>query len=191
MIRGSLIVGFTLCALAPIAQAATDLYATEPTHTFVTFEIPHFATSTIRGRFDKTSGTVQIDRGAKSGRAEISVDTASVNTGTRPFNEHMQSKDFFNTSNYPTARFSADKFAFNGDKVSQVEGTLTMVGKTMPVTLKATNFNCYDSPLLKREVCGGDFETTIQRSQWGITSYLEYGFPDAVRLLIQIEAIKQ
>jgi polyisoprenoid-binding protein YceI len=191
MFRVSFIAGSVFCALAPIAQAATGVYAIEPTHTFVTFEIPHFATSTIRGRFDKTTGTVQFDRSTKIGKAEISIDTASINTGTEPFNKHMQGQEFFNTSKFPTAKFSADKFAFNGAKVSEVEGTLTMVGKTMPVTLRATNFNCYDSPLFKREVCGGDFETTIQRSQWGITSYLEYGFPDAVRLLIQIEAIKQ
>ena len=70
-------------------------------------------------------------------------------------------------------------------------GTLTLRDKTMPVTLKASNFNCYTNPMLKREVCGGDFETTIKRSQWGVNYGLEYGMPDDVRLLIQVEAIKQ
>ena len=45
--------------------------------------------------------------------------------------------------------------------------------------------------LLKREVCGGDFETTIARSQWGMNYGLNFGLPDNVRLLIQIEAVKQ
>jgi polyisoprenoid-binding protein YceI len=67
---------------------------------------------------------------------------------------------------------------------------LTLRGVTKPVTLTATGFNCYDNPRLKREVCGGDFETTIQRSQFGIT-YAAPVSPDAVRLLIQVEAIKQ
>jgi polyisoprenoid-binding protein YceI len=44
--------------------------------------------------------------------------------------------------------------------------------------------------MLKREVCGGDFETTIARSQWGIVYGLP-GIPDNIRLLIQIEAVKQ
>ena len=70
-------------------------------------------------------------------------------------------------------------------------GTLTMLGKTQPVTLKATNFNCYMSPMIKREVCGGDFETTIARSAYGMAYGLTYGLPDNIRLLIQIEAIKQ
>jgi polyisoprenoid-binding protein YceI len=74
--------------------------------------------------------------------------------------------------------------------VSEIAGSLTLAGKTNPVVLKATNFSCYQNPMLKREVCGGDFEATIQRSQFGIT----YGgpvTPDAVRLLIQVEAVKQ
>ena len=70
-------------------------------------------------------------------------------------------------------------------------GSLTLRGKAMPVTLKASNFNCYTSPMLKREVCGGDFETTIKRSQWGVNYGLEFGMPDDVRLLIQVEAVKQ
>jgi polyisoprenoid-binding protein YceI len=66
-----------------------------------------------------------------------------------------------------------------------------LLGKTHPVTLKATNFNCYMNPMLKREVCGGDFETTIVRSQWGMGWGLNMGMPDNVRLVVQVEAIKQ
>jgi polyisoprenoid-binding protein YceI len=102
----------------------------------------------------------------------------------------LKSKDFFNAAEFPTAKFVGDKFTFSGDKVTSVEGTLTMRGKTSPVTLTATNFNCYTNPMLKREVCGGDFETTIQRSQWDV-SYGLPGIPDSTRLLIQIEAVKQ
>jgi len=67
---------------------------------------------------------------------------------------------------------------------------LTLRGKTNPVTLTANNFNCYDNPMLKREVCGGDFEATIQRTQWGV-NYGVPGIPDSVRVVIQIEAVKQ
>jgi polyisoprenoid-binding protein YceI len=108
-----------------------------------------------------------------------------------PFDGHLKSKDFFNATEFPTARFVGDKFSFDAaGKVTAVAGTLTLVGKTQPVTLTASNFNCYDNPMLKREVCGGDFETTIQRSAFGITYGLP-GIPDNVRLLIQVEAVKQ
>lgn len=171
------------------AQSAT--YAIDPTHTFVTFEAKHFGTSTLRGRFDKKEGSVTLDKAAKTGSAEITLDTSSVSTGVGPLDGHLKSKDFFSAAEFPTAKFVGDKFSFNGDKVSTVSGTLTMRGKTHPVTLTATNFNCYINPMLKREVCGGDFETTIQRSQWDVSYGVTMGIPDATRLLIQIEAIKQ
>ncbi len=60
--------------------------------------------------------------------------------------------------------FVTGKFAFSGDKVALVEGKLTMLGMTQPETLKANQFNCFESPMLAHEFCGGDFETTIDRT---------------------------
>lgn len=190
MLRTSLIAAAVLAA-ATAAQAQSAAYALDPTHTFVTFEIDHFGTTTNRGRFDKKEGKAEFDRKAKTGKVEVTIDTASINTGTGPFNQHLSSKDFFNVAEFPTAKFVSDKFSFAGDKVTEVTGQLTLLGKTNPVTLKATKFNCYDNPMLKREVCGGDFETTIQRSQWGINWGLNMGMADTVRLLVQVEGIKQ
>ena len=179
-------------AACGLAQAEAATYAADPTHTFVTFEAKHFNTSTLRGRFDKKEGTVTFDKAAKTGRAEISIDVASVSTGVPALDTHLKSKDFFNAAEAPTAKFVGDKFSFDAaGKVTSVAGTLSLAGKTQPVTLNAVNFNCYDNPMLKREVCGGDFETTIQRSQWGVSYGLQYGLPDNIHLLIQIEAVKQ
>ena len=186
----------TLIALAALAaaglvQAESVTYAIDPTHTFVNFEASHFNTSTLRGRFDRKEGAVVFDRQAKTGKAEITIDATSVSTGVGPLDGHLKSKDFFNAAETPQVKFVGDKFSFDGDKVSAVAGSLTMLGKTVPVTLKASRFNCYHHPMLKREVCGGDFETTIARSQWGMNYGLNYGLPDNIRLLIQIEAVKQ
>lgn len=171
-----------------LAQPVT--YVVDPTHTYVTFEAKHFGTSTNRGRFDKKEGSIRLDRAARTGRAEISIDMASISTGLAAFDGHLRSKDFFNVGEFATARFVGERFTFDGDKVSSVAGTLTLLGKTSPVTLTATNFNCFEHPMLKREVCGGDFETTIQRSQWGMAYGLP-GIPDSVRLLVQVEGIRQ
>jgi polyisoprenoid-binding protein YceI len=178
-------------AAAGAAQAQATTYAIDPTHTFATFEVSHFGTSTIRVRFDKKEGTVQLDRAAKSGRVEVNIDMASVNSGVAPFDGHLKSKDLFNVAEHPSARFVGDRFVFSGDKLTEVAGSLTLAGKTLPVTLKASNFNCYTNPIFKREVCGGDFETTLTRSQFGINYGLPAVAPDNVRLLIQVEAIKQ
>ena len=178
--------------LAGAAQAATpNEYAVEPTHTFVTFEINHFGASVNRGRFEKKEGTVQFDKAGKTGKVDISFEASSISTGTPAFDKHLQGADLFNAAQYPTLRFVSDKFNFDGDKVTSVAGQLTLLGKTGPVTLKANQFACYNHPMLKREVCGGDFEATIDRTQWGMNYGVEWGFPKNVRLLVQVEAVKQ
>ena len=177
--------------LAGAAQAQSANYAIDPTHTFVTFEISHFGASVNRARFDKKEGTVQFDRAGKSGKVEISFDATSVNSGTPAFDKHLQSADLFNAAAHPTIKFVSDKFVFKGDNVSEVTGQLTLLGKTAPITLKANQFACYQSPMLKREVCGGDFEATIDRTQWGMDYGVSFGMPKTVRLIVQAEAIKQ
>ena len=174
---------------AGAAQAAT--YTIDPTHTFATFEISHFGASVNRARFDKKEGTIEFDRAAKTGKVDISLDIASVNSGTAAFDKHLQSADIFNAAQFPKARFVSDKFVFNGDKVSEVQGQLTLLGKTQPVSFKANQFNCYESPMLKREVCGGDFEATIDRSAFGANYGIDWGFPKNVRIVLQVEAVKQ
>lgn len=183
-------------ALVPVlfastAHAQSTAYAIDPTHTFVTFEIDHFGTTTNRGRFDKKEGTISFDRAGKTGKVDITIDASSVNTGTGPFDGHLKSAEILNVAAHPTARFVSDKFVFDGDKVKEVTGQFTLMGKTNPVTLKATKFNCYMNPMVKREVCGGDFEATIKRSQWGASYGINYGFSDDMRLVVQVEAVKQ
>lgn len=173
-----------------VASAQSATYTIEPTHTFVNFEAKHFGTSTLRGRFDKKVGSVTIDRAAKTGSVEITIDMTSLSTGVVPLDKHLSSDDFFSVAKFAEAKFVGNKFKFDGDKVTEVAGTLTLRGKTNPVVLKATGFNCYQHPYIKREVCGGDFETAIIRSQYDV-SYGLPGIPDSIRLLIQVEAVKQ
>ena len=184
---------FALALLATgFAHAETATYAIDPTHTYVTYEIQHFGTSTNRGRFDKKEGTVQMDKAAKTGKVDVTFQVASVNTGYVAMDKHVMSNEILDADKFPTVHFVGDKFTFDGDKVTAVSGMLTMKGKTGPVTLKATHFNCYESPMLnKREVCGGDFETVIDRPYYGVDYGVAYGFSKSLKLVIQVEAIKQ
>lgn len=180
--------GLALVTGAALAEPAT--YKIDPTHTFVTFEAQHFGTSTNRGRFDKSEGTVTLDKKAQTGSANITIHTNSINTGTTGFDKHLTGKDFFNSAKFPTAEFKGTSFTFDGAKITAVKGTLTLLGKTKPVTITSNHFNCYENPFVKREVCGGDFETTIKRSQWGMDYGVAKGMPNDVKLVIQIEAVK-
>ena len=185
----SLLAAAAVLSTAGIAQAAD--YAIDPTHTFATFEINHMGASVNRVRFDKKDGKVVFDAAAKSGKVDISLDMSSVNSGTAAFDKHLQSADIFDVAKFPQARFVGDKFVYSGDKLTAVEGQLTILGKTQPVSLKANQFTCYQSPMLKREVCGGDFEATIDRTAFGVNYGIDWGFPKNVRLVIQVEAVKQ
>ena len=179
-----------LAAATITAHAEVATYAIDPSHTFVTFEVTHSGTSTLRGRFDRKDGLITLDKAGKTGKAEVTIDATSASTGVASLDGALKGKNLFNAAEFASMKFSADKFTFSGDKVSEIAGTLTLLGKTQPVTLKATNFNCYMSPFVQREVCGGDFETTLVRSQYGMT-YSQNFISDNVHLLIQIEAIKQ
>jgi polyisoprenoid-binding protein YceI len=170
------------------ARAAT--YVVDPTHTFVTYEIDHYGTTTNRGRFGTRAGTVKIDASGAGGQVAVTIDVGSIDTGVNLLDRHLQSKDFFNVAAFPEGRFVADRIEFAGDKVARVPGTLTLLGKSRPVTLEAKRFNCYASPIFTRQVCGGDFEAVILRSDYGIVWGLEFGFADRVRLLVQIEAVR-
>lgn len=171
------------------ATAHAAEYSVDPTHTYVTWEAQHFGTSTNRGRFDKKDGKVSFDAKAKTGKVSLTIDMNSISTGYEMFNGHLRGENFFNAATFPTAKFEADRFVFVGDKVSEVAGRLTLMGKTQPMTLKAANFNCYENPMLKREICGGDFSGTLKRSLFGMNYGLP-AIPDDIRLVIQVEAIK-
>ena len=184
------IVAATLAAAATVAVAEPATFAVDPQHTVVTFEILHFGTSTHRGRFQTKEGSVTLDRAAKTGKADITVDVSTVSVPVASLENALKGERVFNVAQNPAARFVGDSFTFDGAKVASVAGTLTIMGKSQPVTLKAVRFNCYENSQIKREVCGGDFETTIQRSQFGL-GFLPTVAPDDVKLLIQIEAIRQ
>ena len=149
-----------------VAQAEPATYAIDPSHTFATFQISHFGASVNRGRFDKKEGTVQFDRAGKSGKVDVTFDTSSINTGTSAFDKHLKSADIFNAEKHPTMRFVSDKFVFDGDKVSAVEGQLTMLGKTQPLTLKANQFKApwTAQPLAWTTECSTDLTKTSASS---------------------------
>lgn len=178
-----------LAALASTAMATE--YKIDPFHTNVRFEVDHFGTSTNTGGFNEITGTVQLDAAKKEGSVDITIPVKTLATTSAAFKGHLLTADLFNEAQFPEIRFVSTKFHFDGDKVSAVDGNLTLLGKTAPVTLKAERFNCYDSPKLKTQVCGGDFSATIDRTQWGMNFAARTEQAKQVKLLIQVEAAKQ
>jgi polyisoprenoid-binding protein YceI len=185
---GSAALAFAMAACT--AAAAPQRYALDPAYTHVHWELKHFGTSTVRGRFDAVSGSVTLDREARSGSVSISIDTASVSTGTRIFDGVVRGPQMLATSEHPTAYFVASRFAFDGDRLVSVTGEFTLRGNSQPLTLTAMRFGCRTDGEPPREVCGGDFEGEFKRSDFGITHSLPF-VGDAVRLVVQIEGLRQ
>ena len=78
---------------------AADTYQLDPTHTYPSFESDHMGgVSTWRGKFTKSSGTVTLDRAAKTGTVDVTVDTSSIQTGNTKLDEHLRSGDFFDVA---------------------------------------------------------------------------------------------
>jgi len=173
------------------AMAAPATYNLDPTHTYPSFEADHMGGLSIwRGKFTKTTGTVVLDREAKTGTVDVKVDAASVDFGNAKMDEHARDKDLFDVEKYPLATYKGKITKFNGDAPAEVQGELTLHGVTKPVTLTINQFLCKPHPMLKREVCGADASATINRKDFGMGYGEAYGFKMDVKLAIQVEGIK-
>jgi polyisoprenoid-binding protein YceI len=186
MIRtAAAVVAFALCAPA----AAQTTYTIDPRHTHVTWAVSHFGTSTFRGKLNKSSGKVILDPASGKGSIEVVFDTTGHVSGDDRLDKQLVSQDFFNVEKYTTARFVSNRIRYNGQAPALIEGELTIIGVTRPVTLTVTHFHCRQHPIHKKDFCGADAVTAIRRSDWG----MKYGIPavgDDVKLDIAIEAVK-
>jgi len=177
-------------AISTPVLAAPETYVIDNTHTYPRFSYSHFGFSTQLSRFDKTSGNIVIDREAKIGSVSVTIDTTSVDTGYPLFNEHIQGADFLDTAKYPTANFTSSKVNFEGDKISSVDGTLTLKGISKPVTLTLTSFQCMPHPMLKKDACGANATAVVKRTDFNMGKYAP-NVGDDVTLTISVEAVKK
>lgn len=172
-----------------LPAVAADSYTADPAHTYPNFEVGHLGFSTSRGVFEKTTGKITLDTAAKAGTVDITIDTASLHTGWAKRDEHLKSEEFFNVAKFPTMTYKSSRLEFDGDKLTGVEGELTLLGVTKPVSLAVTDFKCGAHPINKKAMCGANASATIKRSDFGLSAYIP-AIPDDVKLEIQIEATK-
>jgi polyisoprenoid-binding protein YceI len=172
-------------ALPLAAAAQVENYAIDPFHTVPYFEVDHLGFATMRGRFDRATGKFSIDRGAKTGTLEVVIQTGVVSTGDtdregrpRTRDEHLKNPDFFNVQEFPTMTFRSTKVVFQGNDVASVEGNLTLLGVTKPVTLRMLRWKCGPDMRTqgKRYQCGGNATGSFKRSEFG----MKYGLPAAI-----------
>jgi polyisoprenoid-binding protein YceI len=181
-----------LLALASSAVLAAPVaYDIDPEHTYPSFEADHFGgVSVWRGKFNETSGSVLLDKQAKTGTVDVVIKTASIDFGHAKLNEHASGPEIFDTTKFPTATYKGKLTGFKNGAPTAVEGNFTLHGVTKPLKLKINSFKCFDNPMIKREVCGADAIATFKRDEFGVDFGKAYGFKQDVTLRIQVEAMK-
>ena len=178
----------SLAAVAAIAAPAS--YTLDPDHTYPSFEADHMGISLWRGKLDKSTGKVVLDREAGTGTLEVSLDPASIDFGQQALNKWARGKEFFDTAKHPKASYKGTFERFVDGAPTRVAGELTLHGVTRPVELRIERFKCIQHPMLKREYCGADAYGSFDRSAFGLDAGKDYGFDMNVALRIQVEAIR-
>jgi len=180
-------------ALPVTAMAAPETYTLDPTHTYPNFMVEHWGLSMMYGRFDKSSGKFSFDRAARTGAVEVTIETASLTTGdadkgnrARSRDEHLRQADFFNVAEFPRMTYKSTKVNFGAELPASVEGNLTLLGVTRPVTLTFERFKCGQNPFNKKDRCGGNATAKIKRSDFGMKTAIP-AVGDEIALNIEFE----
>ena len=187
MIRRIALASALALVTAPVFAAT---YALDPGHTQVVFSWNHFGYSNPTAQFRKIEGTLEFDAAhPTSGRVQVTIPLASVNSNVEKLDEHLLGEDFFDAARYPEATFSSTKVEKgSGENHLKVTGNLSLHGVTRPVVLDVTVNKAGEHPMRKVQAAGFDATATIKRSDFGIARYVPM-VSDDITLRITTEAI--
>ena len=171
----------------------------DPAHTQVEFGVKHMMFTTVRGRFEGVSGTIEADEDNPSkGKVHVEIDAASIDTGVEDRDAHLRSEDFLHVEEHPKIVFESTRIEGEpseaGDEF-RVIGDLTIRGETREVTLDAAYEGRGQDPW-GGERSGFTATTTIDRREWGLTwnQTLETGgilVGHDVKIELSVQAVKQ
>jgi polyisoprenoid-binding protein YceI len=139
----------------------------DPGHTEAAFIGRHFMLTKVRGRFTGVTGTIVIADEPGESTVEVTIDMASVESGSQARDDHLRSADFFDTARHPTAAFSGRAAHWEGPE-GLLAGELTIRGITRPVTLQVEYLGHVADPW------GGQraiftAHGILNREDWGLT----------------------
>jgi polyisoprenoid-binding protein YceI len=164
----------------------------DPGHAEVAFIGRHFMLTRVRGRFAGVTGAIHVAEVPDESTAEVTIDMASVDSGSEARDEHLRSADFFDAEHHPTATFSGRAAGWQGAR-GRLEGELTIRGVPRPVTLDAEYLGHVADPW------GGQRAIftaagTVNREDWGLTWNLPLDggglvVSKEIRIEIDLEAV--
>ena len=169
-------------------------YALDVTHSRLGFVARHAMVTKVRGQFGAFTGTAHIDEANPAGsKVELSIDVASIDSGTADRDGHLKSGDFFDAETYPTITFSSTDVKRAGSDWT-ITGDLTIKDVTKPVTIEFEQTGSARDPFGNVRV-GFEGETSINRKDWGLTwnAALETGgvlVSEKIKLEFDVSAIQ-
>lgn len=140
----------------------------DPAHTSAEFSARHMMVTTVRGAFEKMSGTLDFDpANPAAGSVDVTIDAASLNTRVADRDTHLKSPDFLDVVNFPTITFKSTKIEVTGSEAGKITGDLTIRGVTHQVVINAEYLGQGKNPW-GITVAGFSGTTKINREDWGL-----------------------
>ena len=179
-------------SVATEVQQATTTWNIDPNHSDVQFSVKHMGLMTVRGHFEKVTGTATTDSG-KLVAFEAEIDPSTINTRVKDRDAHLRSADFLDVEKHPALSFKSTSVAGKGKNEYEVVGDLTISGQTHPVSLDVEITDPVKDPwgnTRSSAIATG----RISRKEWGLTynQILETGnllVGDEVKITIEVEGI--
>ena len=175
------------------AEVQAGAYRLDADHGKVTWSVSHLGFSTYTGQFVNVQADLTLDPANPSAATLTAViPLTQLMTGSDGLNGHLQTPDFFDTANHPTATFVSRSVTIDPSDPSEatVVGDLTLRGVTRPVTMEV-EFNQAGPAMDNVYKAGFDGEATIKRSEFGITFGQQFGLGEEVTLHIEGEFVLQ
>jgi polyisoprenoid-binding protein YceI len=151
----------TIESTKQLAPAGT--WTADPVHSNVSFEVAYAGVNTFRGGFGEFSATLEGNE--LDGTAKVS----SIDIKDEQLNGHLQTPDFFDSERYPEITFKATELHRLDDNRVEGTGELTLKGVTQPIELNGVVAAEPATDPFGRERLGLRLETTIDRTQYGIS----------------------
>ncbi len=169
-------------------------YTIDASHTRIGFSTRHAMVTTVRGQFTDFAGTAHIDAATPANsNVSLTIQTASVDTGSADRDGHLRSEDFFHAEENKEITFVSTDVKRDGDDWT-ITGDLTIKGETKPVTIDFESNGSARDPFGNLRV-GFEGGTAINRKDWGLTwnAALETGgvlVSEKIKLEFDVSAIK-
>lgn len=182
----------TMAALTLFATTTVDAdgYRIDPTHSFVTFSIPHLGYSLLHGRFNTIRGTFRHDPATPAASTiRVEIDTASIDSNHAERDKHLRGEGFLDVEKFPKAVFESTGFKADGPSRGVLSGKLTLHGVTRAVTIPVTAIGAGKDPWGGYR-SGWQGELSLKRADYGITRNLGPA-AEMVTLGLFIEGIRQ